>query len=70
MCQYSNNCLFGTDGCFVCNKCRLSELISVSFYRNCGHYLVNINIVFILKSLYSQYPIFNSAQDTCSWKLF
>jgi len=29
---------------------------------------VNVN-VFILKSPYSQFPTFNTAQDTCSWKL-
>jgi hypothetical protein len=30
---------------------------------------VNVNIVFILKLLYSEFPIFKRAQDTCRWKL-
>jgi hypothetical protein len=30
---------------------------------------VNVNIVFILKSLYSLLPVFNRTQDSCSWKL-
>ena len=42
---------------------------AIGSYRNCGQYLVNMNIVFILKSLYSQFPIFNRAQEKCSWKL-
>jgi hypothetical protein len=47
----------------------LSERYNLVFYRNCGQYLVNVNIVFILKSLYSQFPIFNRSEVTCSWKL-
>jgi hypothetical protein len=31
--------------------------------------MLNVNIVFILKSQYSHFPIFNRAQETRSWKL-
>jgi len=31
----------------------LSQIYILGSYRNCGQYLVNVNVVLILKSLYS-----------------
>jgi len=36
----------------------LSETYILGFYTNCGQYLVKVNILLILKSLYSQFHIY------------